>query len=159
MARAHIERAGRIAFATDQGLHLIRWYIPDLVVVVFFVEQFDKLPGVMIIATPVIGMNRTAPVVTGNLVPGDKVCDQSLGLFGDFPGITGKATIHFLLEFILRNALSRANLTSIATARAPANAMGIEQTHRVSTLGKVQGSGETGKAAPDDGNITAMVAL
>ena len=159
MARAHLQRAGGIAFATDQGLHFIRWYIPDLIVVVSFVEQVDKPSGVIIVATPVVGMNRPSPVITGNLVPGNKVRDQPLGLFGDLPGITGKAAIYFLLEFILGDALPRTDLTSVAATRTPADAVGIEQTHRVSTLGKVQGSREAGKAAADDGNITTMVTL
>ena len=159
MARAHIERAGRIVFATHQGLHLIRRYISDLVVVVFFIKQFDKPLGVAIITTPVVGMNRTTPVVTGNLMPGDKFRDQPLGLLRDLPGVTGKAAIHFLLELILGDTLSRTHLASVAATCAPADAVGIEQTHRVSTLREMQSGREAGKAAADDGNITPMVAL
>ena len=77
----------------------------------------------------------------------------------DLPGVAGKSAIHGLLELILGDTLSRTYLASVAATCAPADAVGIEQTHRVSTLGKVQGSGETGKATPDDGNITAMGAL
>ena len=42
VARAHIERAGRVIPAADQRLHLIGRHISYLVVVVFFVEQLGE---------------------------------------------------------------------------------------------------------------------
>ena len=89
----------------------------------------------------------------------DEILDQRLGLLGHLPGSMGKTAIHLLLEFILGNALSRAHLAAVTAARSPADTMGIEQAYGISALGKMQRCREAGKAASDDGDIAAMVAL
>ena len=89
----------------------------------------------------------------------DEILDQRLGLLGNLPGSPGKTAIHLLLELILGNTLSRAHLTAVTAARAPADTMGVEQAYRISALGKMQRCREAGKAASDDGDIAAMAAL
>ena len=124
---AHIERAGRIIFAADERAHLLRRDIPDFIIAVLFVEQFNECFGVTIKTLPMIGMNRATAVVARNLVAGNQVLHQGLGIFCNLPGIAGERAIHFLLELILGHPLPRADLTAITATCSPADAVSIQQ--------------------------------
>ena len=80
----------------------------------------------MIKTLPMVGMNRTASVIAGNIVAGNQVLYQGLGFLCNLPGVAGKSAIHCLLELILGHPLPSADLTPIAAACAPTNTVSIQ---------------------------------
>jgi len=88
-----------------------------------------------------------------DLVFGDALDDQPLGLFGNGKAFDRIVLAELCFDALLAGRETGADLPTIAPRCAIADLAGLEHDDLVASLGQLQGGRKTGESSPDNADI------